>query len=191
MRGPMLMKSASIALLLLVAACSGQPVDTNYYLLRGDRLPESRSLVASSDFALGTVVVATYIDQPGIAFETGGGQIRPAQHHQWAEPMHQSVRSFLQREISTLLGEDLFPVSMSSADTALDIRVDQLHGTNDGQAVLFAYWWLRKGGEILEPHQFGKTLALKSDGYEALVKAEKALLNSLAREIADKLKDFP
>jgi uncharacterized lipoprotein YmbA len=186
----MLLKSVSIALLLLVAACSGQPVDTNYYLLRGDHLPESRSLSASGDFALGTVVVATYIDQPGIAFETGGGQIRPALHHQWAEPMHQSLRSYLQREISTLLGEDLFPVGMSSADTVLDIRVDQLHGTHDGEAVLFAYWWLRKGDEIIEPHQFGKTLALNSDGYAALVAAEKALLNSLAREIADKLKDL-
>jgi uncharacterized lipoprotein YmbA len=105
--------------------------------------------------------------------------------------MHQSVRSFLQREISIQLGEDLFPVGMSSAETVLDIRVDQLHGTHDGEAVLFAYWWLRKGDEILAPHQFGKTLALKSDGYAALVEAEKALLNSLAREIADKLKDLP
>lgn len=191
MRGPMLLKSVSMALLLLLAACSGQPVDTHYYLLRGDHLPESRSLSASADFALGIVVVATYIDQPGIAFETGGGQIRPALHHQWAEPMHQSLRSYLQREISTQLGEDLFPVGMSSADTVLDIRVDQLHGTHDGEAILFAYWWLRKGDEILEPHQFGKTLALKADGYAALVEAEKALLNSLAREIADTLKELP
>ena len=191
MRGPMLMKSAGIALLLLVAACSGQPVDTHYYLLRGDHLPESRALTASSSFALGTVIIATYIDQPGIALEIGGGQIRPALHHQWAEPMHQSVRSFLQREISTQLGEDLFPASMSSADTVIDIRVDQLHGTHDGEAVIFAYWWLRRGDETLQPHQFGKTLALKTDGYAALVDAEKALLASLARQIADKLKDLP
>lgn len=183
------MKSASIiALLLLLAACSGQPVDTHYYLLRGDQLPESRTLTASGDYALGNVIIAAYIDQPGIALETGGGKMRPALHHQWAEPMRQSVRSFLQREISTLLGEDVFPVGMSSADTVLDIRVDQLHGTDDGQAVLFAYWWLRRGDDILQPHQFGKTLALKTDGYAALVDAEKALLSSLARQIADTLK---
>ena len=77
---------------------------------------------------------------------------------------------------------------MSSADTVLDIRVDQLHGTDDGQAVLFAYWWLRRGDDILQPHQFGKTRALKTDGYAALVDAEKALLSSLARQIADTLK---
>ena len=191
MRGPMPMKCVSIALLLLLAACSSQPVDTHYYLLRGDHLPESRSLTASGDYALGNVDIAGYIDQPGIALETGGGQIRPALHHQWAEPLHQSARSFLQREISTLLGEDVFPVRMSAAETVLDIRIDQLHGTDDGKAVLLAYWWLRRGDEILKPHQFGKSLALKSDGYAALVEAEKALLNSLARQIADTLKDLP
>ena len=53
------MKSASIiALLLLLTACSGQPVDTHYYLLRGDQLPESRTLTASGNYALGHVVIA-------------------------------------------------------------------------------------------------------------------------------------
>ena len=181
------MKYAVILLMGALVACSGQPVATNYYLLRQDDAIESRELIGSRDYALGNVAIASYIDQPGMVLEMGAGQIRPALHHQWAEPMNQSVRSFLQREISTRLGEDLFPATISSAESVVEIRVDQLHGTSDGQAVIFAYWYLRKDGEILLPHQFGKTVELASDGYAALAKAERVLLSGLAKDISDAL----
>jgi uncharacterized lipoprotein YmbA len=184
------MKIASILLLISLAACSSQPVDTHYYLLRGDRVPETRPLVASPDFSLGKVTVAPYIDQPGMVLEVAVGQMRPALHHQWAEPMRESVRIFLQREISEQLGADLFSQAMSQADTAVDIRIDQLHGTYDGKVVLVAYWWLRRGDELLEPNQFGERQTLQSDGYQALVDAEKALLDKLASQIAGRLKEL-
>jgi uncharacterized lipoprotein YmbA len=183
------MKIASIAVLLfIVTACSSQPVDTHYYLLRADAAAHSRSLKASPDYALGVVTIASYIDQPGLVLQVSSGQIRPALHHQWAEPMHQSVRSFLQVEISTALGEDLFPVRVSPAKTVVEIRVDQLHGTDDGEATLLAYWWIQRDGKVLESRQFGKTLALKADGYEALAETEKKLLTAFAQNIAETLK---
>ena len=72
---------ASILLLMLLAACSSAPVDTHYYLLRQDDAAQTRKLVASERFALGNVVIASYIDQPGLMLEVGYGQIRPALHH--------------------------------------------------------------------------------------------------------------
>jgi uncharacterized lipoprotein YmbA len=188
MRGKMLVKSASIVLILFITACSSAPVETQYYLLRQEKAPQTRALVASEDFALGKVEIATYIDQPGMVLEVGPGQIHPALHHQWAEPMRQGVRYFLQREISAALGKDLFPKALSDADTIIEIRVDQLHGTSDGQAVILAYWWLKKDGQIKSPHQFGETSPLARDGYEALAKAERALLRGLAASIAKTLK---
>ncbi|MEP5764660.1 MAG: ABC-type transport auxiliary lipoprotein family protein [Halieaceae bacterium] len=181
------MRYAAILLIVGLVACSGQPVETNYYLLGKDHAPESRELKGSRDFALGSVAIAAYIDQPGMMLEVGNGQIRPAMHHQWAEPMSQSVRMFLQREISQHLGEDLFPATISNAETVVEIRLDQLHGTADGQAVIFAYWYLRKDGEVIAPHQFGKTVDLTSDGYAALARAEQSLLAGLAKDIADAL----
>jgi len=182
------MRIFSLALLLLLTACSGAPVDTQYYLLRDSQLPDSRSLSASTEFALGRVQVASYIDQPGLVLEVGGGQIRPAMHHQWAEPMHQSVRSFLQTQVGNALGEDLFPAGISPAQTVLEIRIDQLHGTRDGQALLMAYWWLRRDNEVIASHQFSERRALQQDGYAALADAERGLLAELARRIADTLK---
>lgn len=182
------MKSAALLLIVFLAGCSSAPVDTHYYLLRQDGGVESRALVASPDFALGNVVITSYIDQPGLMLEVDGGQIRPALHHQWAEPMHQSVRSFLQREISTALGEDLFPKALSDAKTVVEIRIDQLHGTQHGEAILLAYWWLRVDGKVVSPHQYSQTIALKRDGYAALVAAEKDLLEAFAASIAGTLK---
>jgi uncharacterized lipoprotein YmbA len=188
MRGPMLMKSVSIALLLLLTACSGQPVPTQYYLMRSDNVPESRAVAPSENYALGMVAIASYIDQPGMVLEMEGGQIRPALHHKWAEPMSRSVRSFLQAEISEQLGETLFPVDVSPAEILVEIKVDQLHGTRDGKALLSAYWWLKRDGVILESYQVGESIALKSDGYAALAEAEKALLRLMAGDIANTLK---
>jgi len=184
----MLLKSASIVLILFIAACSGAPVQTQYYLLRQEQAPQTRALVASTDFALGNVEIASYIDQPGMVLEVGPGQIHPALHHQWAEPMRQGVRYYLQREISAALGKDLFPKALSKANTVIEIRVDQLHGTHDGQAVILAYWWLNTDGEITSPHQFGETSPLQRDGYEALAQAERVLLKGLAANIAKTLK---
>jgi uncharacterized lipoprotein YmbA len=184
------MKIVSIALLLLLTACSSTPViDTHYYLLRdGGEVPAIRALSPSSDYALGNVTIAPYIDQPGLTLMLTSGEIRPALYHQWAEPMHQSVRNFLQRQISIALGDDLFPVALSDAPIQLEIRVDQLHGTATGEAVLLAYWWLKQGGKILESYQYGEQIPLQQSGYEALVDTERELLKKFAEHIGSYLK---
>ncbi len=137
---------------------------------------------------MGQIIVAPYIDQPGIVLETANGEIRPAMHHQWAEPMHKSVRSYLQRQVSVALGEDLFPAALSDAPVQVEIRVDQLHGTQSGEALLLAYWWLKQDGSILESYQYGDKLPLAESGYEALAATERDLLKNLAMHIAETLK---
>jgi uncharacterized lipoprotein YmbA len=173
----------------VLTACSGTPVQSRYYLLRSDIEQQSRDLAPSKNFAMGRLLIAPYIEQPGIILETTAGEIRPAMHNQWAEPMHEGLRQFLRVEVSSAVGEDIFPEEYSDGDLAFDIRIDQLHGTADGDALLVAYWWIRRDGEILESYQFVETRALTRDGYGALVDAEKSLLSELARRIAGGLKE--
>ena len=182
-------KTIIIVMALLLAACGGTPVQTQYYLLRSDIEQQSRDLAPSKRFAMGRLLIAPYIEQPGIILETAAGEIRPAMRNQWAEPMHEGLRQFLRIEVSSAVGEDIFPEEYSEGDLAFDIRVDQLHGTAGGDALLVAYWWIRRDGEILSSHQFAETRALARDGYGALVDAEKALLADLTRRIAGTLKD--
>jgi uncharacterized lipoprotein YmbA len=182
------MKIASITLLLLVVGCSSTPVmDTHYYLLREDVVPSTRALKPSADYAFGNVAIAAYIDQSGLPLQLANGEIRPALLHQWAEPMRESVRHFLQKHISNAMGEDLFSAALSDAEMLVEIRLDQLHGTVAGDAIIFAYWWLKQDGKIIESYQFGETIALQTSGYDALAAAEKSLLKKLAEHIGTTL----
>jgi uncharacterized lipoprotein YmbA len=184
------MKIAALLVTLLLVGCSSTTVETQFYLLRQHQAFESRELKPSPDFALGSVNIASYIDQPGLVLEVAPGQVRPAQHHEWAEPLHNSVRILMQREISSQLGVDLFPEAYSAAPTVIEIRVDQMHGTNNGEAMLLAYWWTIRNGEIQSTYQYMKTAALNQDGYASLAKAEEELLTGLAVSIADTLKSL-
>jgi uncharacterized lipoprotein YmbA len=148
---------------------------------------ESRQLSPSRDVALGNVVIASYIDQPGLVVETADGEIRAAQRHQWAEPIYDAIYNQLSVEISRAWGEDLLPRELVHAPVVLDIRVDQLHGTNGGTARLVAHWWLRRDGALVSAHQFAEEQALATDGYSALVAAEETLLTRLAQQIAASL----
>jgi uncharacterized lipoprotein YmbA len=168
----------------MLTACGGNQIEPSYYLLRPAAGVESRQLTPSDDFALGKITIAPYLDQPGLLLQTGEGEIRPAQHHLWAEPMYEGVHSFLVKEISRAKGEDILPAHLKRHAVAVEVRVDELHGTVDGKAVLTAYWWLRRNGDILAAYQFSETKALGSDGYQAVVIAERALLEQLAQRIA-------
>jgi uncharacterized lipoprotein YmbA len=183
------MKFASVVLLLLIAGCANQVIEPSYYLLRSDRGADTRALKPSSDYSLGTVAIASYVDQPSMLMTTQSGEIRPARHHLWAEPMYEGVRSFLVVEISANKGEDIFPTRLNKTAIVVEVRINQLHGTYDGKAVLVAFWWLQKDDKVLSSYQFSETLALTSDGYGALADAHKALLAQLAEKISDSMVD--
>ena len=181
------MKVASLLLVVLLTGCAGKAIEPSYYLIRSDNDLQSRALNPSKDFSMGSVVIASYIDQPGLLIETAEGEIRSARHNLWAEPVYEGVRNQLVVEIAQAKGEDILPVGLGNTAVVIDIRLDQLHGTNKGTAKLVAYWWLRRGQEVVAAYVFAEEQALVTDGYAALVAAEKALLSQLAKNIADTL----
>jgi uncharacterized lipoprotein YmbA len=178
------MKVASLLLIVLLAGCASQPIESKFYLMRSQQEIVSRQLNPSRDFSIGTVVIASYIDQPGLLIETSNSEVRAARHHLWAEPVYESVHNELTLSIGRAKGEDILPATLSNAKTVIDIRIDQLHGTSDGKAKLVAYWWLRQGEDVISVYQFAEEKALAADGYSALVAAEEALLQQLGSAIA-------
>jgi len=182
-------------MLLSLVACSGDPVKPNIYLLRSDHsLNVSRDL-DTSPISLATVNIATYIDQAGLVLQTEDGQITIAQQHLWAEPLRHSLMLFLAEEISVSAGKDVLTGRRADVNPAirLDISIDQLHGTHDGNAVLAAYWTVisKKGKETKKlSYRFSKSAALAKDGYDELVYREKELLRGFAEAIAQTLGEF-
>ena len=181
------MKYTYLLILALLAGCAGQPTEPSSYLLRSSHELQTRTLEPSTEFSMGTVEVASYIDQPGLVLETDNGEMHHARNNLWAEPVYEGVRNFLVISISHLSNMDLLPHKLAQTSIVLDIYIDQLHGTREGSAKLAALWWLRSGDQLVSAHQFSEEKSLESAGYPALVKAEEALLEDLARAIANTL----
>ena len=177
-------RAACLILVLALGACSGQSIEPRYYLLRPQAQATSAALQPSGKLALGDIHIAPYIDRPGLLLEMAHGEVRAARYHLWAEPIEDGVRAFLGQEISRLSGEELLPLAAAPGTPRITVRIDQLHGTRDGRALLVAYWWVDAGGAPKNAHRFAEYADLASDGYAALAAAEAELLGRLAASIA-------
>jgi uncharacterized lipoprotein YmbA len=171
--------------------CASTAPTTTRYLLRGDVPEGTARLAAPERISLGAVEVAPYLGERGLVVETEPNQIRPARYHVWAEPLADGLRGFLVAEISNALG---YPVGSDTAhqihwDRTVDVRIDRLHGTLSGDAVLVARWTITPGsgaGDAVA-FQLAASQPLLRRGYGGLVEAEIALLRRLAAAIAESL----
>lgn len=190
------MKPLSVLLLLVLAGCAGKPTpETQLYLLRSGAGNAFGASDGVAENGLGSIRVATYIDQPGLVLELADGTMRAARFHQWAEPLRESLRAFLANEIAAKAGKAVRPTAYGETNWRLytkqliDVRIQELHGTRSGKARLVAIWALIDPAErtVTAEHEFVAEEPLADDGYAALVSAEEALLTQLAAQIAGAL----
>ncbi|MCX2982665.1 membrane integrity-associated transporter subunit PqiC [Halieaceae bacterium IMCC14734] len=176
-----------LLLSLLIAGCSSQPVTApEIYLLRSAaaQAPQATAL-APPQVGLAAVTVADYLDQPGLVLETDSGTLHRARQHLWAEPLRTSLLRFMANEVGTALQAPVAVGALVQQELPqISIRIDQLHGSNDGAAVLVAYWEYAAVDGAIQSYRFTRQQALADDGYAALVAAEKSLLIQLAEAIA-------
>ena len=176
---------AIILLLTSLAGCSNAVPELHQYLLRADSAAPAVTANSSRKIGIGNLVIASYIDGPGLILETGNGQVNSARDHQWAEPLRESLRIFLARQIAVAAEQPVAaqPFKNSDWEQRIDIRIDQLHGKSDGSAVLVAYWQVSTKQGLVD-YEFMESEPLSADGYLALVEAEKVLLERLCGVIA-------
>jgi uncharacterized lipoprotein YmbA len=186
---------ALVILLTLVTACAGKSTPSqNYYLLPITAPAGSVRVEAPVSVGLSRLEVAHYLKQDGIVVETMEGKIRPANYNQWAEPLSEGLRRLLRSQISEALGYEISADTLqrSSWDVVLDAEIERFHGTLAGEAILIAHWRLVPAAapENSVAYRFSETRALQREGYGGLVEAETALLNDLARAIADSIREL-
>jgi uncharacterized lipoprotein YmbA len=185
------MKYILLVATLLIAACAGKVPETTTYLLRADTGPAPGGGNGPARVGIGSLTVAPYINRSGLILETGTGEISSAQSHQWAEPLHISLRQYLGTGIAVGTGESVrwHPTLNIDWERRLDIQIDQLHGTAGGDAQLLAYWTISDAhsNKVLSRHRFADTEPLSRDGYAALVDAQRQVLDRLGAAIAESL----
>lgn len=181
---------------LLFVGCAGKaPPDHELYLLRSDSTNRFDAGVTTASIGIGSLRVASYLDQPGLVIETSDGSMHHGRYNQWAEPLRESLRSVLANDIANATGKPVRARSYGETNWKLhtkqliDVSIEQMHGTAEGQAVLVAYWAVvdPNARSIISEHEFSASEPLTASGYPALVDAQKRLLKSLAGNIADSL----
>jgi uncharacterized lipoprotein YmbA len=180
------MRTVCLIAVLALAACSSQPPQTQTYLLRPQVPAGAATPLVDSGIALGTIRVASYIDQPGLVLASGDSKVHAARNHLWAEPLQVSLRRYLATQVSTGSGREVAVSSSESTRTRINVSVDQLHGDNNGTAVLVAYWDVVSESGT-RTFRFSEQQSLSGDGYDALVAAEETLLQRLADAISASL----
>jgi uncharacterized lipoprotein YmbA len=180
----------SVMALLLMACTSSTPLPARY-LLPADVPMGTTRVDAPVRIGLATVTVAPYLAQPGIAIETEKRQIRNARQHEWAEPLADGIRRQLRAGVSTGLGFDVAADATQRRhwNYAVDVAIERLHGTLEGEALLVARWRVTSvgpGGEV-STFRLARSVPLSKAGYAGLVEAEVLLIDGLAGEIAASL----
>lgn len=191
------MRAIVLATTLLLLACGGSAPARTQYLLRAQGTPDAGPVRVDvpARVGLARVMVAPYLDQAGIVVQTAPHEVTPAQHHTWAEPLGEAMRIFLRAELSAALAEE---VGLDASDRrrwtyAVEVFVEQLHGTLAGDAVLVARYRIdpAAAGNAPSGYRFARTAPLAREGYGGLVEAEAGLLRELAAAIAASLREQP
>jgi hypothetical protein len=179
---------------LLLAGCgAGAPKpEPSVYLLRArDRVPDGPQTLPVS-IGIGRVSVADYLAREGIVVAINGDQVRAARQHLWAEPLESSIALFLRDSISAELG---YLISADVAkrqawDYRLDVRIDEWHGSLDGDVRILASWIVIRATDQKElaQYRFERTAAMTRDGYNALVETQTSLLKALSEAIANSIR---
>jgi uncharacterized lipoprotein YmbA len=186
--------TALVSTLFLIACAGDPPPPQTHYLLRADTPVQTSRVEAPISIGLRRVEVAAYLKQPGLVVATGPHQVRPARHHQWAEPLEEGLRRYLRAEISKALGYDISAdvLQRKQWDYAVEISFEELHGTLSGEALLSASWRIARGDgtDPVAEFRFARSAPLAQDGYAALVDAEIGLVRQLAVAIADSLREL-
>jgi len=181
------MRYLTLFAILLIAACTATIPSTQQYLLRSETPIQNTAQDGTAVTGIGIIKVARYIDGLGLVLETASGEVHVATHYQWAEPLEDGLRIYFAHELSAETGQLIRTQRNGGTDwkKRIDIRIDELHGTANGEARLVAYWAIFDTEQhvVISENDFFQTEPLNGDGYAALVAAHKRLLHALSLAI--------
>lgn len=178
-------KSTLLALFaLFVAGCAGS---RSFYVLTADGPAPSGG---GRGIGVGPIVLAEYIDRPNLVLQDAPNRLAVAEDHRWAGDLAASIGRVTATNLARRLQTGnvrTYPWPRDEEITlqvTLDIR--QLHGCEDGYAVIEAGWRVYSLPErrLKASRTFVSREQLASDGYQALVAAQSILLARLADDVA-------
>lgn len=177
------MKIISLAVIMLLTACSSAP-DINYYQLPPVVSQATAAQEQQRLLFVEPVQVATFLNGRGIVMQLSEVELVMARQHVWAEPLAQQ----LQRQVrDRILAHNPAYKAAARAEVAtvqLRIAIDGFHGTGDGYATVSGHFAINAVNAL---QAFSFQVALQQDGYSSLVSALAEGVQQLSMQIAQQL----
>ncbi|MCL2895513.1 membrane integrity-associated transporter subunit PqiC [Brenneria tiliae] len=180
-----MMKGWTLALALLLTACSGGSQKTYYQL---PSAPEAVAPVEKTQNGrqlwLEHVSVADYLANAGLVYQTNDVQYVIASNNLWASPLDQQLQQSLVANLGRSMPGWLVTTQPQGGEqSVLNITVTAFHGRYDGNVVIGGEWVLNHHGQVRK-QPFNVVLPQSEDGYDALVRTLAQGWREVAQSIA-------
>lgn len=180
-----MIKWISVALTLILTACSSKPETTWYQLPSAHKGGAvSNSVTQRPAVFVQHISVPDFLAGNGLVYQSSDVKYVIASNNLWASPLDQQLQQTLIANLSGELPSWLVSGSplIQQQDT-LNVNISDFHGRYDGHAVISGDWLLEHQGQIIK-RSFILTVPLREDGYDALVRSLAAGWQQEAQQIA-------
>ena len=185
----MFLRSLTFLAVLLLAGCGNN--SKTYYVLTADGPVPSGS---GTGIGVGPVTLAEYIDRPNLVIAQSANQLGVSENNRWAGDLSASITRVTAANLGRRLNTGNVRTYPWQGDEGIryqvTIDIRQLHGGEDGYAVIEAGWraYSLPDRKLKASRTFSDREALETDGYQPLVAAESRLMSRLADDIAKGLR---
>ncbi|MEQ1440300.1 PqiC family protein [Fontimonas sp. SYSU GA230001] len=185
---------ATLATVLLLAACAGTPQTRFHTLLApAERKPAAAAPPAAYAIDVQAVSVPAQVDVPQIVLRRGDGELALVETRQWAAPLGQELRLALSEWLARELGAQ--DVSRLGAVTDVPVRrvklaVSRFDSVLGRSARIDAQWQIRDDARGLSLSCTSQVQESVGASYDELVQGHQRALARLGAEIALALRAF-
>ena len=183
-----------LSIALLLNSCGTTP-PSKFYTLESMSGSETTQTATERQnnlhIGIGPVQFAEYLQRSQIVTRTNDAEVKLAETHRWAEPLHNNFSRILAENLSILLGTDKISLqpsrNWSDIDHQVVVNVWQFDTSKEGEVTLVANWSIRgKGGsELLTMKKSSFSVTLENTtSYTDIVRALSKTVEMLSREIA-------
>jgi hypothetical protein len=147
---------------------------------------------AAFTVAVGPVTVPAVVDRPEIVLLVGPNRVEVSDFNRWAEPLKRAIPRAVAARLAQQLASarvSVYPPGGGDADYRVLIDVERFESVPGKAVAIEASWWVRRsaGSEV----RAGRSVVHESvagAGYDAVVAAHSRALDSIARDIAERLR---
>jgi len=177
---------------IVFAGCAATEPAPVYFVLTGSHSGVTTTHPASAlNVYVRRIEVPAYLAKQGLVTIKGGSEVNYADTYLWAEPLDQGLSRAVAEDLSqkSRLRAFGFSPTVLPPDHTYDvwIRLERFEGTDDGQAVLRARWWISTA--VSSNSIGGRTTEIRRSGwrpgdYGALIELFRSEVQELSGEIA-------